>query len=565
MSETPKRLLSAGLQILPILAAVPLFLMIWASYQGRVGYPFDVEWMEGGMLVHAWRMREGLPIYVPPSADWVPYIYPPLYPWLLSLLGEPSYATARTLSFAASCVAAAAAVFAVRRERAGWGFAVAAAGLFFSAYDDTGTFFDLARNDAVAIALGAWAMALSRVGTRPAVIGGGLLLFAAFTAKHNFAAVGLPILLWLWRYRGRGTALTFAASSVIPALTFLAAMQIATDGHFLTYLLEVPAGHPLVGERGWPRAEAELWSYAPFINGAAAISALMLLRDKGSTDSAGSDGEGGEESPDKVARGVLAGAAVGCLLLMGVGYAADVFDVAVTEKLALARAIVSGVIAAPTLIALLWLFYRRSRWEGARYWAGIAMVIVPLVALMRAHHGGFVNVSIPGFWLVSVLSCALVGAAARRHVGLLAVLSGLLAFQLYDARWENPERYLPTEQDAEAGEALIELIAGYEGEVLMPHFPWYPRLAGKQPSFPLIAYWDIDHKGGPYKDLGRSLDDALKEHRWDAVITPTKPVKHGLLKHYQKAGRTGVKGSAMRTRVGWRVQPTTIWEPRRDK
>jgi len=550
MSENRSRLLDSALQIPPILAAIPLFLMIWASYQGRVGYPFDVEWMEGGMLVHVWRMREGLDIYAPPSADWVPYIYPPLYPWLLSLLGEASYATARTVSFVATCIAAAAAVFAVRRERAGWGFAVAAAGLFLSAYDDTGSFFDLARNDALAIALGAWAMALSRVGTRSAVIGGGLLLFVAFTAKHNYAAVGLPILLWLWRYRGWRIAATFAAASVLPALTFLAGMQIATDGHFLTYLLEVPAGHPLVGERGWPKSETELWLYAPFINGAAAISALVMLRREGDA---------------QLTRGLLAAATVGCLLLIGLGYAADLFGVKLTEDLILARSIATGVVAAPTLIALLWTFYGSSRGEGARYWAGVAMVIVPLVALMRAHHGGFVNVSIPGYWLVSVLSCAVVGAAAKRHTALLAALSVLVAFQLYDARWDAPERYLPTEADAAAGEELLELIASYEGEVLMPHFPWYPKMAGKQPSFPLIAYWDIDHKTGPYKSLGRSLDKALKEHRWDAVITPTKPVKHGLQKHYKKAGRTGIKGTEMRTRVGWRVQPTILWEPRTDK
>ena len=50
----------------------------------RIEYPYDLEWMEGGMLIHAWRIQQELGIYVPPSSDFIPYIYPPLYPTILS-------------------------------------------------------------------------------------------------------------------------------------------------------------------------------------------------------------------------------------------------------------------------------------------------------------------------------------------------------------------------------------------------------------------------------------------------------------------------------------------------
>ena len=569
-----RRALDGALQLPPIAGAAAVLALLWTCFRARVVYPFDIEWMEGGMLAHAWRLREGLPLYAEPTWEWVPYIYPPLYPWLISLMGEPTYAAARALSMAGTLAAAAAAIYAVRRERAGWGFAFAAGGAFLSAYEHSGTFYDLVRNDAVAIGLGAWAMALCRVGTRRAVIAGGLFLVAAFTAKHNLAAVGLPILLWLWRYRGWRRAATFAASSVLPALAFMGAMQIATDGLFLVYLLEVPGGHPLVAERGWPNAESELWRFIPWINGAALVAALALLLAR----------------PAKRRWG-LAVAALSSAGLLALGYVKalpqslqDLVHAELDLLLRLlanfegrivaaggevpadpmdARWLAAIPLALGVLIPLLASFYGRSRWEGARYWLGIGLVMVPLVALMRAHHGGFKNVVMPGHWLVSVAACAMVGHAARRwsHPALVAALSGLVCWQLVDARWD-PKGMLPTEDDVAAGEQVLEAIAAYEGDVLMPHFPWYPALVGKKPSFPLIALWDVNHKEGPLKKQAGRVRWGISKKKWDAAIMPQKDMGHALSKHYKKARRLKLGRGAMKTRTGWRVVPLWIWEPK---
>src|SRR6266542_4402426 len=45
----------------------------------RLGYPFELEWMEGGMVDHVRRIVAGQPIYVRPSLNFVSYLYPPLY------------------------------------------------------------------------------------------------------------------------------------------------------------------------------------------------------------------------------------------------------------------------------------------------------------------------------------------------------------------------------------------------------------------------------------------------------------------------------------------------------
>ena len=49
-----------GLQAPAAVMAVVLLVWLIQDFTVRVAYPFDIEWMEGGMLVHAWRLRQGL-------------------------------------------------------------------------------------------------------------------------------------------------------------------------------------------------------------------------------------------------------------------------------------------------------------------------------------------------------------------------------------------------------------------------------------------------------------------------------------------------------------------------
>ena len=89
----------------------------------RVGYPYDLEWMEGGMLIHAWRIQQDLGIYVLPSSDFIPYIYPPLYPTILAWLSEfwtLDYWMGRGVSIVGTLLATSALMVGIRRETASW-------------------------------------------------------------------------------------------------------------------------------------------------------------------------------------------------------------------------------------------------------------------------------------------------------------------------------------------------------------------------------------------------------------------------------------------------------------
>ncbi|MCB9742481.1 MAG: hypothetical protein H6741_32585 [Alphaproteobacteria bacterium] len=482
-----RSLLRALLQAPAVLMAGALAFWFLRVYSARVGYPFDLEWMEGGMLVHVWRIREGLGLYVDPSAEFVPYIYPPLYPWFLGLFGEPSYAVGRTVSMLGTFAAAAAAVYAVRKEGAAWGIAVAAGGLFLSCYEESGTFYDIVRADAMAIGLAAWAIALCRRATTPTLVAGGLILALAYLTKHNHALYGVPIVIWLWRAHGLRPAMIFTAASAGPALLATGVIEVASGFNFLTYLVGVPGSHPLNAERAWPLSEQELATCLMWTN--AAAFALGLA------------------------------------------------------------------------------FVRRIN-QGAAYWLGILAAAIGSSILMRAHHGGFVNVLMPGHWALAVCGAGMLGAAVQRwqHPVVLALASALLTWQLWDGRWDPQKElnWIPSAEEAAAGERLVAELSELEGTLWAPQFAWLPAQAGKEPSIPLISLWDIDHKRGPFKEEAGDFTASMREHRWDWILVADKHIRYGIEDYYVKDHRTGLKGKELLTRTGWRVRPGWLWRPKED-
>ena len=175
-----------------LIGAGMMFALLFETFLGRVQYPYSLEWMEGGMLVHGQRVMEGKDLYVLPSLDFIPFIYPPLYSWFLGWGGqvfEYGYSLGRSITLLSTVFASLAIVAGLRLEQVNWGVAALSAALFVSGYDEVGTFYDLVRADGLLIALLSWALVSVRAG---AIRIGGLLLFCAFLCKHNAAIFGFP-------------------------------------------------------------------------------------------------------------------------------------------------------------------------------------------------------------------------------------------------------------------------------------------------------------------------------------------------------------------------------------
>ena len=243
-----------------VLSSCSIFLLFLYTTLNRLFYPYDLEWMEGGMLLHGLRVMEGQPLYVEPSSEFIPFIYPPLYSWLLgwgSFVFGLDYSVGRGISLLSSLLATGALISIGRIEKLSWPICISMGAFFVSTYENSGTFMDLVRTDSLVVALVGWSLVFLR---KKILWASGILLCLAFLAKHNAAIFGIPMALWLWRTCNMKTALEFSAYSAIPALFMTAYLQYSSGGFFLQYLLEVPSVHPFVGSRFFWLAPYEMIS-----------------------------------------------------------------------------------------------------------------------------------------------------------------------------------------------------------------------------------------------------------------------------------------------------------------
>lgn len=214
----------------------------------RFSYPYDLEWMEGGMLCHALRLAEGKPIYATPSVEFIAYAYAPLYPALVALLGRVSglgvgYGLARALSIGSFAVALTLGYAFARREGGSRACAAAAMGVPLAAFVPLGAFYDLARPDSLFLALTTAAMVVGwwKRASHAGVAAAATLLIAAFLAKQTAApfmlALGMALLL-----TSRRVVSTYVGTLAI-GLPSLWLLNRASGGWFWTYVFALHQAH----------------------------------------------------------------------------------------------------------------------------------------------------------------------------------------------------------------------------------------------------------------------------------------------------------------------------------
>ncbi|MGZ3406102.1 MAG: hypothetical protein ACXVAN_06625, partial [Polyangia bacterium] len=173
------------------LAAWFVALLLWVFWR-RFAFPYDLEWMEGGMLAHALRLANGQPIYARPSVDFIPYLYTPGYPAAVFVLGKIfgiGYKLGRFISLAGFFAVVVLGYVYARREGGSRAAAACAIAIIFGAWVPTGTFYDLARPDSLFMGL-VTAGLLVGWWKRHSWTGGvaaALLLIAAFFVKQTAA------------------------------------------------------------------------------------------------------------------------------------------------------------------------------------------------------------------------------------------------------------------------------------------------------------------------------------------------------------------------------------------
>lgn len=521
------------------MAGIVLASLLVATSWARVWYPFDLEWMEGGMLAHAWRLHEGLPVYVRPGPDFVPFLYPPGYSAIVAALAEVlgvHLPLGRAVSMIASLAAAGAIGFGVRRAGGTLPLAFASGLAFLGTWPQGGAFFDLVRPDALAVALAGWAIVLGM--ERGGAVAAGLLLATAFACKHNLAAIGLPMLVGI-AVRDRREALRFALAAILPALALTLMWQLRSEGRFLRYLLEVPATHELLWGRGWLDTPREWGTALPL--GFAAIGLALVLR----------SARGRLPLP----LSVVVPVALGTLVAWAGTYDPPGPNSGLSNVAAAAAFFAMG--AAPVALAV------RGSWRTV-YVAGVTGTVGALALLMRVHDGGFVNVHLPLFWCVALAAGLLLARwRASASPGARVALAGLVAAELlWSAARIDRGRLVPSEDDLAAGWKFVARARKARGPVLSPFASWIPVYAGQPPSVHAMAVWDVDREGGPFRDDLARIESALREHRWRVVLGGNQRFLGDLTTWYVPVEEIVPADSPLfMPRTGWEGKPWRVLVP----
>ncbi|MEO5929593.1 MAG: glycosyltransferase family 39 protein [Candidatus Kapaibacterium sp.] len=217
----------------------------------RIGFPFELEWMEGGAVDHVLRILHGLPLYAKPSLTFVPYIYPPLYYYLSAaaslVLGE-GFFPLRVISFAASIGAFAMVFMIVRRETANIFAGIIGAALFAATFPLSDGWFDIGRVDSLFIFLLLVAIYFIRfVPTRGGYIVAGIFIILSYLTKQTALGISFALMLYCALVDWRKSLWFIGTVGFLAVASFLILNHIY-DGWYAYYLYKLPAGHALE----WP-------------------------------------------------------------------------------------------------------------------------------------------------------------------------------------------------------------------------------------------------------------------------------------------------------------------------
>jgi len=255
------------------LVALPAFGNLVLTVVQRIAFPYPLEWMEGASLTHALRLFAGNPIYIAPSGEFIPYLYPPLGYLPMGLTVTLFGATLPIARLGAvACLLVTLLCVARAGQRLG-GSALSgllASATFALGFGYTGAFLDLVRVD------GCFVMLLA-AGTERTIAGRyrtALWLFAcsALAKQHGVLLFGAlaGALLWLDARRHLPSVLVVAFSLCVASL----GLQFASIGQFARYVLELPASHGLKPQLLFSFLLVDLGVYLPVL----VLSVLLAAR-----------------------------------------------------------------------------------------------------------------------------------------------------------------------------------------------------------------------------------------------------------------------------------------------
>jgi hypothetical protein len=512
-------------------------------FASRWAWPFDLEWMEGGMLTHAVRLRLGQPIYVAPSADFIPFFYTPLYSMTvaaIATLGAPlGFALGRAVSIAAT-FATMAILYATAAREAGRTWGVFAACLYAAFFRFCGAFYDVVRPDAMAMALAlAGAAVAYRAATSRAAALAGLLLVGAFFTKQT-TAVFVPAIALALLARDRRLAAAFAATAGgVGALSVWAATR-ATSGWFWFYIFEGHQGHRFL----WDNFRLEYWRDVLFLAPSLLLFPVVALAER----------RRGSWFAGALAIFLVAAFAQRAATL---NYPPHMYYRELWYETPRALVLVPPLLMAALLAAAVWERRRAAAVPAApglpAFWLWMAAAGAFASALNHSTQWAYANCFMP----VTVFGSLAVALTLADHVegartpAILA--SGAMLVQLVALAYD-PRAQVPTRDDSRALADFTRRVRAVRGPVFIPSHPFAAYQASGRVHLHQMGIGDVAFHGGV-----RDLAHRLARGEWPTAIVDDGTHVPDLDQSMYVSDRFEYARDELFSKTGFRVRPLTLW------
>ncbi|RKZ13805.1 hypothetical protein DRQ32_00785, partial [bacterium] len=184
----------------------------------------------------------------------------------------------------------------------------------------------------------------------------------------------------------------------------------------------------------------------------------------------------------------------------------------------------------------------------------------------RMHSGGYENVLMPMHAAIALffgigLTGAMRKAAHRPLLGM--ALSVAVLGQFWLLAW-SPGHLIPTAQDRQRGQQILDLVSEFDGEVFISAHPWFTGALGKETQAQEMTLRDITRARGTdarEQMLRDELAAAVQAGRFEAFVVDTEEFfmrPQGFEKHYELL-RSDLSGDALLPPTGWDRRPELLY------
>lgn len=237
-------------------------------------------------------------------------------------------------------------------------------------------------------------------------------------------------------------------------------------------------------------------------------------------------------------------------------------------------------------VFFLWQLIARSRISDGIFYLLLYVGMVATAWYSRLHPGGYDNVLIPAYAIISIyfglgMNIALgymdnrniiirnitnrLSWGKNRHAELLLYIACICQFA---ALLYNPAKQLPTRADFEAGQKFIELLSETDGEVFVPMHGYMPSLAGKKTWMHGMSMNDVFIGGNEAvkNELDNELNNAIRTGFFDVIILDFdsgedvyERFSEELERHYVHAGQIFEDDTVFWPKTGLKTRPQEIF------